>query len=87
MQNAASGDKKSAECIKKLAESIILQCIEDLWDKTTMKQSAEFFSRRGFSVCASIAGMDICDQVKLLDLVNRADLYPQAYRHFYADCQ
>lgn len=68
------GTKESAACMKKLAESIILQCIEDLWDKASMKQSSEFFSRRGFSICASIAGMDICDQVKLLDMVNRAVL-------------
>ncbi|MDP2158338.1 MAG: hypothetical protein Q8K68_11590 [Nitrospirota bacterium] len=60
--------------MKKLAESIILQCIEDLWDKASMKQSAEFFSKRGFSICAAIAGMDIGDQVKLLDLVNRSVL-------------
>jgi hypothetical protein len=66
------GTKERAECMKKLAESIILQCIEDLWDKASMKQSAEFFSRRGFSICATIAGMDICDQMKLLDLVNCA---------------
>lgn len=66
------GTKEPAECIRKLAESIILQCIEDLWDKTLMKQSTEFFSRRGFSICAAIAGMDIRDQVKLLDLINCA---------------
>lgn len=44
------GTKERAECMKKLAESIILQCIEDLWDQASMKQSAEFFSRRGFGV-------------------------------------
>ena len=59
----------------KLAESIILQCIEDLWDQASIKQSTEFFSRRGFSICAGIAGMDICDQLKLLELVNRAVSY------------
>lgn len=68
------GTKKRAECMKTIAESIILQCVEDLWDKPSMKQSSEFFSRRGFSICAAIAGMDICDQVKLLDLVNRSVL-------------
>lgn len=66
------GTKEHANCIKKLSESIILQCIEDLWDKASMKKSVLFFSRRGFSICADIAGMDICDQVKLLDLVNCA---------------
>lgn len=68
------GAREQAECMKKLAESIILQCIEDLWDKASMKQSTEFFGRRGFSICAAIAGMDICDQVQLLDLVNRTVL-------------
>ncbi len=68
------GTKECAECMKKLAESIILQCIEDLWDKASMKQSAEFFSKRGFSICAAVAGMDIGDQVQLLDLVNRSVL-------------
>ncbi len=66
------GTKERAECMKKLSESIILQCIEDLWDKASMKQSAKFFSQRDFSICANIAGMDICDQVRLLDLVNCA---------------
>lgn len=61
--------------MKKLAESIILQCIEDLWDQASIKQSAEFFGRRGFGICAGIAGMDICDQLKLLELVNRAVSY------------
>ncbi|MBI5632202.1 MAG: hypothetical protein HZA15_01825 [Nitrospirae bacterium] len=60
--------------MKKLAESIILQCIEDLWDRTFMKQSTKFFSQRGFSICATIAEMDICDQIKLLELVNRSVL-------------
>ncbi|MBI5074662.1 MAG: hypothetical protein HZB62_05780 [Nitrospirae bacterium] len=66
------GTKEHAECIRKLSESIILQCIEDLWDKASMKQSAKFFSQKDFSICANIAGMDICDQVKLLDIVNCA---------------
>lgn len=66
------GTKERAECMKKLAESIILQCIEDLWDRALMTESIDFFAKRGFSNCATIAGMDICDQVKLLDLVNCA---------------
>ena len=61
------GTKERAECMKKLSDSIILQCIEDLWDRASMKQSAKFFSQWDFSICANIAGMDICDQVKLLN--------------------
>lgn len=66
------GTKRRSVCMKMLAESIILQCIEDLWDRASMKQSTKFFSQRGFSICATIAEMDICDQIKLLDLVNRS---------------
>ncbi|MBI5847657.1 MAG: hypothetical protein HZB31_06865 [Nitrospirae bacterium] len=56
--------------MKKLAESIILQCIEDLWDRSSMHESIDFFTERGFSICATLAGMEIGEQVKLLDLVN-----------------
>lgn len=66
------GTKEYAECIKKLAESIILQCIEDLWDRSSMHGSINFFAKSGFSTCAAIAGMAISDQVKLLNLVTCA---------------
>lgn len=66
------GAIEHAECMKKLAESIILQCIEDLWDRSSMHGSISFFSKRGFSTCAAIAGMAIGEQIKLLDLINRA---------------
>jgi hypothetical protein len=57
---------------RKLAESIILQSIEDLWDRASKKQSLSFFKEKGFSICAGIADLGIYDQMLLLDMVNRS---------------
>jgi hypothetical protein len=66
------GTRDGGFSARKLAESIILQSIEDLWDKASRKQSMSFFTERGFSICACIAGMNIYDQMLLLDMVNRS---------------
>jgi len=55
---------------KHLAEAIILQCIEDLWDENYRKDSISFFSGDDFRTCASIAGMDIPEQLKILNLLS-----------------
>jgi hypothetical protein len=57
---------------RKLAESIILQSIEDLWDRASRKQSLSFFKEKGFSICAGIADLGIYDQMLLLDMINRS---------------
>ena len=75
------GTREHAECVRKLAESIILQSIEDLWDGSSMQESIEFFSNKGFSACAAMARMDIGDQVRLLDLVNSSLLHSRHTSH------
>jgi hypothetical protein len=49
-----------------LAEAIILQCIEDLWDEDYRKDSINFFTGDDFRTCASIAGIEISAQLKIL---------------------
>ncbi len=53
-------------CLRSLAEAIILQAAEDLWDEDYRKQSTAFFSDEGFSCWAMIAGMTLDEQVRFL---------------------
>jgi len=57
--------------IKVLAEAIILQSIEDLWDEKQKEDSIRFFDEEGFSICAEIAGMGLFEQLRLYNMVNR----------------
>jgi len=56
--------------IRHLAEAIILQSIEDLWNELQRENCKTFFSGDGFSICARIAGMGLSDQEKLLSLLD-----------------
>jgi len=55
--------------IKGLAEGIILQSIEDLWSENHRGESIAFFTGTEFSICAGLAGMNLPDQLKVLNLV------------------
>lgn len=55
-----------------LAESIILQSFEDLWSKNYRKNSELFFISDTFCICADIAGMNLLDQIKMLNMVKKA---------------
>ncbi|MEW6418132.1 MAG: hypothetical protein AB1480_08430 [Nitrospirota bacterium] len=76
-QNGDKGryDKKKEglplRAVRNLAESIILQAIEDLWDsKGNERRSAfAFFLGRGFSLCSSIAGITVSDRMKLFSMI------------------
>lgn len=62
-----------------LAEAIILQSVEDLWDEGYKSDSLRFFKGEGFGICAAMAGMKRYDRLKLLQMVrisarNRAGL-------------
>ncbi len=57
--------------MKELAEGVILQSIEDLWSKKLKSESIRFFNGGGFSIYAEIADMNLYDEVRLIDLVNR----------------
>jgi len=52
-----------------LAEAIILQSIEDLWDESQRDGCIAFFAGEDFTTCARIARMSLSDQVKLLNIV------------------
>lgn len=64
--------------VKALAESIILQSMEDLSDAHHRAESLEFFSGEGFRICAQMAGINPEDEVKLLTLVSNISRIPCA---------
>jgi len=61
--------KEDTMNIRNIAELIILQCIEDLWNKKERFGSTDSFTGEGFSLCAGLAGMDLRDQGRLLNMV------------------
>jgi hypothetical protein len=56
--------------IKNLAEAIILQSVEDLWDAKQKGECLTFFYSESFGMCAEIAGMDKDEQATILQLVS-----------------
>jgi hypothetical protein len=54
---------------RKLAEAVILQAIEDLWEPAQREESLEFFMGEGFEICSSIAGISYAKKLRLLQLV------------------
>jgi hypothetical protein len=58
--------------LNKLAEGIILQSIEDLWNESHREDCITFFKGKDFRLCAELAGMELADQVELLNLVMRS---------------
>jgi hypothetical protein len=55
--------------VSHLAEAIILQSIEDLWNELHREDCKTFFNGGGFSICARIAGMGLSDKEKLLSMI------------------
>ncbi len=55
--------------VRNVAEAIILQSIEDLWDKKWKKESVLFFRGEAFNACAEIAGLGASDRKKLLAMI------------------
>ncbi len=54
--------------MKALAEAIILQSFEDLWDQVHRNESLEFFKGGGFDFYAGIAGLGTAEKLKLLEM-------------------
>ena len=54
---------------KKLAEAIILQSIEDLYDVRHRTGSVDFFTGESFHTCARMAGLGTGEKLKVLNLV------------------
>jgi hypothetical protein len=64
------GEKKLAG-VQSLMEGIILQSIEDLWIAGEEDDCINFFRGEGFGICADIAGMNLHDQVRLLNFADK----------------
>ena len=58
--------------VKPLAEAIIMQAIEDLWDDKHRGESIDFFKGRGFRYCARMAEMGSFEQAVLLQILGHA---------------
>jgi len=56
--------------IKNLAEAIILQSVEDLWDAKEKGECLTFFYGESFGMCAEMAGMNEGEQARMLQLVS-----------------
>lgn len=56
---------------KSLAEAIILQSMEDLWDEKERADAVRFFDGDGFSACSEIAGMNFFEQLRLYNMANK----------------
>jgi len=61
--------KKIESRIKFLAEAVILQAIEDLFDPSERKRSIDFFNSDNFSLCAEIAGLNAVDQIRIIRML------------------
>jgi len=56
--------------IKNLAEAIILQSVEDLWDAKQKSECLTFFYGESFGICAEMAGMNTDEQALMLQMVS-----------------
>ena len=63
--------KEKYRGVESLMEGIILQCIADLWIGGEIDACIHFFRGEGFAICAKIAGINLNDQVKVLNLANK----------------
>lgn len=57
--------------LNNLAEAIILQALEDMWNDRYFQDSIKFFMGDGFSVWSYIAGLDVYKQYMILLLASR----------------
>ena len=57
---------------KKIAETIILQAIKDLWSALHRQESIKFFTGEGFAICSRIAGMGMYEKLKLIQTIKKA---------------
>jgi hypothetical protein len=66
---AKSKKKEVGAQIKKLAETILMQSIEDLWNKEERSNCIDFFTGEGYRICSEIAGMSPNEKVEVLNFV------------------
>ncbi|MBE0428056.1 MAG: hypothetical protein IBX72_15635 [Nitrospirae bacterium] len=58
---------------RSLAEAIIAQSIEDLWDPVCRKGSLIFFEGAGFVLCSEIAGISYIKRLAMLRMLAHAN--------------
>ena len=64
--------------IKSLAEAVILQSIEDLFDSLQREKSIDFFKGENFTLCAETAGLSTLKQMRIIMMLSHPDFkqYP-----------
>lgn len=58
--------------VRSLAEAIILQSIEDLWDPVCRRGSLRFFKSDGFVLCSEIAGISHIKRLAMFRMLSNA---------------
>jgi len=58
---------------KSLAETVILQSIEDLFSRNDREESMRFFKGKGFRLFADIAGLGLDERKKILEIYRSSD--------------
>ncbi|MDA8169114.1 MAG: hypothetical protein M0Z59_05370, partial [Nitrospiraceae bacterium] len=54
--------------MRALAEAIILQSLEDLWDSGHRDESLEFFHGEGFGTYADLAGLGPAERAEIMKM-------------------
>ena len=54
---------------RSLAEAIILQSIEDLWNPVCKRGSLRFFEGDGFALCSELAGISYIKQLAMFRML------------------
>jgi len=57
---------------RSLAEAVILQSIEDLWNPVCKRESLMFFEGDGFELCSEVAGISYIKQLVMLRMLAHA---------------
>ena len=70
----SAGSKKVKRGIKSLAEAVILQAVEDLFDPSERKKSIDFFKSENFDLCAEMAGLNAVDQIRIIRMLGTKGL-------------
>jgi len=66
------GRQKVKNRVKSLAEAVLLQAIEDLFDYSERKKSIDFFKSENFTLCAETAGLSTLEQMRLIRMLAKA---------------
>ena len=65
-------EQKVKARIQSLAEAVILQAIEDLFDSSERNKSIDFFKGETFTLCAETAGLSTLEQIRIIRMLAKA---------------